>query len=39
MPRTEEKTCPNCKGGGQAHIGKGVYVRCSTCNGSGTVSK
>lgn len=38
MP-SDEKTCPNCGGEGQIHIGKGVYVKCSTCGGKGTVSK
>lgn len=35
----DEKTCPNCGGTGQVHIGKGVYVKCQMCNGRGTVPK
>jgi DnaJ-class molecular chaperone len=38
MARKDEKTCPQCNGTGQIQIKKDVYVRCSMCNGSGTVS-
>jgi DnaJ-class molecular chaperone len=38
MPQ-DEKTCSNCNGNGQVHIGKGVYVKCATCSGTGTVPK